>query len=79
MCDLLIKGKPWFIGEPKNWMNNLNSAELYKIIIKRWVKRRWKFELIVTNGIIRSMFGTSKKEHLEALRFIQNGKIYVVP
>jgi hypothetical protein len=78
MCDLLIKGKPWFIGEAKNWMNNLNSAELYKIIMKRWVKRRWKFGLIMTNGIIRTMFGTRKKEHLEVIRYIQNGKINVV-
>jgi hypothetical protein len=78
MCDLLIKRKPWFIGKAKNWMNNLNSAELYKIIMKRWIKRRWKFGLIVTNRILRSMFGTRKKEDLEVLRYIQNGKINVL-
>jgi hypothetical protein len=78
MCDLLIKGQPWFIGEAKNWVNNLNSAELYKIIMKRWVKRSWKFGLIVTNGIIRSMFGTRKQENCDVREYIEKSKINVV-
>ena len=78
MCDLLIRGQRWFIGEAKNWEKDFNSAELYKIIMKRWTKRHWIFGLIVTNGIIKSMFGTERSENNEVRDYIMKKKINVV-
>jgi hypothetical protein len=78
MCDLLIKRHCWFIGEAKNWSKNLDSAELYKIIMKRWVKRRWQFGLIVTNGVIKSMFGTNNANNLEVRNYLAKKQVNIV-